>query len=139
MTNPQIKSAVSKSIQQSSSPMDRLWTGLSVDCCLALKWPLSLENLGAVKLSLLSIYARQLRAVSNPGEKGAFQAVEWSTFARKVVTDLRRDSGRMLMQTRFPFLNFRQSSLTRQIYSNRRKQQRLRKRLLNGLTKEGRL
>lgn len=131
--NQQIKKAVSESIQPSNSPMDRLWNGLCVACCLALNWPLSLENLGAVKASLLSIYARQLRAISEPGDPGAFQGVEWSTFAPKAVEDLRRDSKRMLMRTPLSWLNFRQSSLTRRIYSNRRKQQRLRKRLLNGL------
>ncbi len=130
--NPRIKKAVSKSIQRTSSPMDRLWNGLCVASCLALKWPLCTENLAAVKLSLLSTYVEQLRAISNPGENGAFQEVAWSTFAPKVVEGLRLDSKRMLMSTPFHWLNFRQSSLTRLIYSNRRKQRRLRRLLSNG-------
>lgn len=136
--NQQFKQAVSQSIRQTSSPMDRLWNGLCVACCLALNWQLSSVNLGAVKASLLSTYAQQLRGISKPGEPNAFQMVEWSTFAPKVVEGLRLDSKRMLMRTPFHFLNFRQSSLTRLIYSNRRKQQRFARRLSNGLPSAGR-
>ena len=114
-----IQQHVSKSLAQASSDRVRRWNGLCVASCLALNWPLSLENLGAVKASLLSTYAEQLRAELS-GAASELGAGEWSTFAQKVQAVLRRDSVRMLMGTRWNWLNFLQSSLTRRIYSTRR-------------------
>jgi len=121
----EIQAAVSKSIQQQTSEQDRRWIGLCVACCLALSWPLSMENLGAVKVSLLSIYALRLRAALNGAESESQQA-EWYMFAQKAQEDLKRDSKRMLMGTEWSWLNFLQSSLTRRIYLNRRKLRRSR-------------
>jgi hypothetical protein len=121
-----VQKHVSQSIQQSRSAVGRRWTGLCVACCLALNWPLSMENLGAVKVSLLSIYAQRLRAAFN-GEPVAPSEAEWSTFAQKALADLKRDSARMLVGTRWGWLNFLQSSLTRRIYSSRRTLQRSRR------------
>jgi hypothetical protein len=124
---PRSQDPASLSIQQRISQAERLWNGLCVECCLALSWPLSLENLGAVKVSLLSTCALQLRAALNGGRTEQLKA-EWSTFAQKALADLRRDSGRMLMNTEWSWLNCLQSSLTRRIYSNRRMRQRSLKR-----------
>jgi hypothetical protein len=120
---PRSQDPASLSIQQRISQAERLWNGLCVECCLALSWPLSLENLGAVKVSLLSTCAQQLRAALNGGKTEQLKA-EWSTFAQKALADLRRDSGRMLMNTEWSWANCLQSSLTRRIYSNRRKLRR---------------
>lgn len=122
---------VSKSIQQLISQLERRWNGLCVQCCLALNWPLSLENLGAVKASLLLIYVRQF-PVASPGGTKESPPEAWSTFAQKVLADLRRDSARILMNTKWSWMNCRQSSLTRRIYANRRTRQRLRQRSSRG-------
>ena len=114
-----IQQHVSASLKQSTSVLARQWSGLCVASCLALNWPLSTENLGAVKASLLSTYARLSKEASSGGP-AAHAAAEWSTFARRVLADLKRDSGRTLMGTRWNWLNFLQSSLTRQIFSTRR-------------------
>lgn len=114
-----IQKHVSASIQQASSVAARQWSGLCVACCLALNWQLSMENLAAAKHFLLSTWQRQ----SAGGFNGALSAPsrdEWSTFARKALADLKRDSERMLVGTRWSWLNFRLSSLTRRIYSTRR-------------------
>ena len=118
-----VQKHVSQSIAQATSVLERRWNGLCVASCLELSWSLSMENLGAVKASLLSIYAQQSPVGSN-GERAALSEAEWSMFARKVLADLRRDSKRMLMQTRWSWLNFLQSSLTRRIYWNRKMRQR---------------
>lgn len=123
--------AVSESLAQSASDQDRRWIGLCVACCLALNWPLSTENLGAVKASLLSIYALRLRAALSGAASESHEA-EWYMFAQRVVEDSKRDSARMLMGTRWSWLNFRQSSLTRRIYSTRRTLQRSQKRSSTG-------
>lgn len=136
MKNP-IQQAVSESIRQTNLPMDRLWTGLCVACCHALNWPLSLENLGAVKHSLLSMYAPQWQWMLNPGVKSESAVAAWSMFAPKVVAVLKRDSRRMLMRTPFHFLDFRQSSLTRLIYLTRRKLRRSVRRSLSGSPTKG--
>lgn len=128
----QVQQHVSSSIRQATSALERRWNGLCVASCLALNWPLSLENLGAVKASLLSTYARQSLEALNGGSAGQSEEA-WSTFARKVHEVLRRDSGRTLMRTRLSWLNCRQSSLTRLIYSNRRMRQRSRTRSPSGL------
>ena len=113
---------VSQSVQQASSQVERRWNGLCVASCLALNWPLSLENLGAVKASLLWIYVQPSRAGFSGAPTGSSEE-EWSTFAQKVLAVLKRDSARMLMNTRWSWLNFLQSSLTRRIYANRRTRQ----------------
>lgn len=126
-----IQKHVSASIQQASSVAARQWSGLCVACCLALNWQLSTESLAAVKHSLLSTWQQQ----SAEGFNGALSApskAEWSTFAQKVLADLKRDSGRMLVGTRWSWLNFRLSSLTRRIYSTRRMLQRSRAQSLTG-------
>lgn len=125
--------AVSRSLAQLSSAQDRRWIGLCVESCHALNWPLSLENLGAVKASLLSIYALRLRAALAGGESES-HAAEWYMFAQKAQADLSRDSKRMLMQTEWSWLNCLQSSLTRRIYSNRRKLQKSQNQSFNGPT-----
>lgn len=122
----QIDQYVSKSIRQANSVQARQWTGLCVACCLALNWPLSMVNLGAVKASLLWTYAQPSRVASS-GDPDARQKDAWSTFAQKVLQDLKRDSKRMLVGTRFNFLNCLQSSLTRRIYSTRKTLLRSRK------------
>lgn len=121
-----IQQHVSQSIQREISQAARQWSGLCVACCLALNLPLSMENLGVVKHSLLSIYAQQSPGGSN-GAPSAPLRGEWSTFAQKVVQDLKRDSARMLAGTRWSWLNFRQSSLTRRIFSRLRTLQRSQK------------
>ena len=126
-----IQEHVSRSIQQSRLDLDRQWNGLCVACCLALKWQLSMENLGAVKASLLSMYAQQSQGALSGGASEP-RRVEWSTFAQKVLADSKRDSERMVAGTRWSWLNFRQSSLTRRIYSTRRTLLRSRKRSLTG-------
>jgi hypothetical protein len=136
MNNPLLREAVSRSLLQANLEAERRWNGLCVECCLALSWPLSLENLGAVKVSLLSIYAQPSHAVLR-GASGEQFAAAWSTFAQKVLADLRRDSKRMLMQTRWSWLNFLQSSLTRLIYSNRRMRQLSRRQWSNGSSGQG--
>lgn len=118
----QVAQAVSRSLQQANSLAERRWNGLCVTCCLALNWPLSSVNLGSAKASLLSTYVRQSLAASS-GVKTESLKAEWSTFAQKAVADLKRDSARMLMNTRWSWANPLQSSLTRQIYSNRRMRQ----------------
>ena len=126
-----VQQHVSASIQQQISQAARQWSGLCVASCLALNWPLSTENLGAVRASLLSTWQRQ----SSEGWNGAQNAPSkgaWSMFAQKVLADLKRDSARMLMQTRWSWLNCLQSSLTRRIYSTRRTLPRSRKPSLNG-------
>ena len=126
-----VKQSVSQSGQRLSLVAARQWTGLCVASCLALNWPLSMENLGAVKASLLSTYVRRSRSGSS-GAPSERPKDEWSTFAQKVLADLRRDSKRTLMGTRWSWLNFLQSSLTRRIYSTRRTLLRSHKQLLTG-------
>src|SRR5579871_889456 len=127
-----VAAAVSQSLQQANFQVERRWNGLCVSCFLALNWPLSLENLGAVKASLLLTYVRQSPAGLSGGLIAPSEA-EWSTFARKVLGDLKRDSERMLMSTKWSWLNCRQSSLTRLIYLNRRMRQRSRSPSSRGL------
>ena len=131
VTQSPISQHVSSSIAQATSVAARQWTGLCVASCLALNWPLSMENLAAVKASLLSTFAAQSPAGLS-GVLAAPSGAEWSTFAQKVVADLKRDSGRMLVGTRLSWLNFLQSSLTRRIYSTRKTLQRSRIRSFNG-------
>lgn len=126
-----IRQHVSASLAQASSERVRRWSGLCVACCLALNWPLSMENLGAVKASLLSTYAARFPGALTGAESVRAEG-EWSTFARKALADLKRDSARMLVSTRWSWLNFRLSSLTRRIYSTRRMLQRSRKRSSSG-------
>lgn len=121
----------SPSTRPSTSVADRQWVGLCVACCLALNWPLSTANLGAVKVSLLLTFALQSPAVSSGGPDPQ-QRDEWFTFAQKALAVLKRDSARMLVGTRLTWLNFLQSSLTRQIYANRRMLLRSQKRSLTG-------
>ena len=110
-----VKQSVSQSAQQLTSAAARQWTGLCLACCLALNLPLSMENLGAVKASLLLTFARQSRAGWFGGIRNRSR-VEWSTFAPKALADSKRDSARMLVGTKWSSLNFLQSSLTRQIF-----------------------
>ena len=125
--------SASESTQQASSVAARQWSGLCVTCCLALNWPLSMVNLAAVKVSLLSTYVRPLRAESS-GAASESSADEWRMFALKAVQDLRRDSERMQKNMAWRWTRWIwASSLTRRIYSSRRMLLRSQKQSLHGL------
>lgn len=137
MSNPKLRQAVSQSLQQANFQAERRWNGLCVSCCLALNLPLSLENLGAVKASLLLTFAQQSREASSGETTASLEAV-WSTFAQKALADLKRDSGRMSVRMGWTWGNVLLSSLTRLIYLNQRMRQRSRVRSSTGSRRLGR-
>ena len=99
-----------------SSVPDNHWLGLSAECCLALNWPLSTENLAVVNRSLRWIFVQQYPA-GLPGAMRTAQSEDlWSTFAQKVLADSRSASVPMLEPTTSTSLNCLGSSQTLRTY-----------------------
>ena len=95
------------------------WSGLSEECCRALNLPLSTANLAAANRSLHWTFVQRYPE-GLPGGINEQYGVEWFTFARKVLEDLKRDSALMQQVIPLNLLNFPLSSLTLRIFANRR-------------------